>query len=417
MTMNRQTLLAPYRVLDLTDEKGWLCGRLLADLGADVVKVEPPGGDPGRRGPYYRDEPDPEHSLPWFAYNANKRGITLCLDHPAGQDLLRQLAARADFLLESFPPGYLDARGVGYPALRERNPRLIMVSITPFGQTGPYARWRGSDLVVMAMGGLMHLVGRPDGPPLRISLPQAGMWAGVYAAAAALIAHFHRERTGRGQHVDVSMQACLLSALANVPAYYSLFQQNLRRAGNFMVGRNVTGARLRAIYPCRDGYLNFILYSGEPGRRSNEAMIRWMVERGEAPEELAARDWNSFDILTATQQEIDAVERPIAQFLSQVTKAEFTEESLRRGILGYPVADARDIREDPHLAARGFWQRIPHPELETELTYPGPFARFSEADVGIRRRAPRIGEHNEEVYGELGLLPADLARLREQGVI
>lgn len=416
--MTGQAVLASYRVLDLTDESGWFCGRVLGDLGADVVKVEPPGGDPGRwRGPFYGGQPHPDRGLAWLAYNANKRGVTLNLQHPRGRELFGELVARADFVVESFPPGFLDELGVGYGQLRDRNPRVVWVSITPFGGTGPRSRWLGPDLVVMASSGLMHLVGRPDGPPLRVSVPQSPLWGSLYGAAGALVAHHHRQRTGRGQHVDVSMQASLLSALANAPAYYSLSGGDLRRAGNHMVGRNVHGARLRAVYRCRDGYVNFILYSGEAGRRSNAAMVRWMEECGELPDSLRGRDWEAFDVVTATQEEIHQLEAAIAAFLARRTKAEFVQESLRRGILGYPVADARDIREDPQLEARGFWERVYHPQLGATVTFPGCFARFSVGGRCVRRPAPRLGEHNEEVYGELGLSPAEVDRLRAEGVV
>ncbi len=411
--------LAPYRVLDLTETSGWSCGRILGDLGADVVKVEPPGGDPGRRvGVFYRDDPDPAKNLFWFAYNANKRSITLALDSGKGRELLRRLAERADFLIESFPPGYLDARNLGYRALRAANPRLVFTSITPFGQTGPYARYRGSDLIAMAMSGLMSLVGEPGRPPLRVSLPQAAMWTGMHAAAGTLIAHHYRESTGRGQHVDVSMQAGLLWALANAPAHWSLLREDLHRGGSRIVGRSMAGARMRAIYRCRDGHINFIFYGGEAGRRSNEALAQWMAEANEAPEWLTQKDWSAFNIAASTQEEIDALEHPFVEFLSRRSKAEFAAESLTRGILGYPVADARDIRTDPHLAARGFWQVVEHPELGAPVTYPGSFARFSAARCGIRRRAPDIGEHNDEIYrSELGLSGEALETLRQEGVV
>ncbi len=411
--------LAPYRVIDLTDEAGWMCGRILADLGADVVKVEPPGGDPGRRqGAFYRDDPDPAKSLSWFAGNANKRGITLALETGKGQGLLRRLAQRADFLLESFPPGHLDALDLGYGVLGEMNPRLIFTSITPFGQTGPYAHHRGSDLIAMAMSGLMALVGEPGRPPLRVSLPQARLWAGMHAAAGTLIAHYYREATGQGQHVDVSMQASLLWALANAPAHWSLLREDLHRGGSHIVGRSTTGARMRAIYRCRDGYINFIFYGGEAGRRSNAAMVQWMAELNEAPAWLKQKDWGAFNIAAATQPEIDELEQPFVEFLSRRTKAEFSTESLTRGILGYPVADTRDIRTDPHLAARKFWRAVEHPELDATIPYPGPFARFLATPLAISRCAPGIGEHNREFYGaELGLSDDDLDVLRQERVI
>ena len=413
------TLLAPYRVLDLTDAIGWLCARILGDLGADVIKIEPPGGDPGRYlGPFFHDDADAEKSLPWLAYNANKRGVSLSLETAEGRGLLRRLVGSAEFLVESYTPGFLEARGLGYEALRDVNPRLIVTSITPFGQTGPYAHYRGGDLIAMAMSGFMSLIGEPGRPPLRVSLPQAAMWAGMYAAGGTLIAHSYRYVTGRGQHVDVSMQASLLWALANAPAHWSLVREDLSRDGNYLVGRNITGARMRAIYRCRDGHVNFIIYGGEAGKRSNEAMVRWMAEENQAPDWLQHKDWNTFNVATSTQEEIDALERPFVAFLAQRTKAEFVAEAARRGILGYPVADVRDIRDDPQLTARAFWQRVDYPALDAAVTYPGPFARFSAAACAIRRPAPRVGEHNTEIYGaELGLSRPDLETLTRRGII
>ena len=417
--MSINNLLSPYRVLDLTDATGWLCGRILGDLGADVIKIEPPGGDPGRRGgPFYHDQVDPEKSLPWFAYNANKRGITLNLDAAPGQALLRRLARQADFMIESFAPGYLDARGCGYRDLRELNPRLVFTSLTPFGQTGPYAFYRGADLIAMAMSGFMALVGESGKPPLRVQLPQAPMWTGMYAAAGTLLAHHYRQETGCGQQVDVSLQAGMLWALANAPAFWSLNRENLQRVGTQIVGRSVTGARMRALYPCQDGYINFIIYGGEAGKRSNDAMVEWMDEKGVAPEWLKQKDWGAFNVATSTQEEIDAIEAPFGAFLRERTKTEFANESLKRGILGYPVNDARDISQDPQLVARGFWQTVEHPELNATLTYPGLFAKFSNALPQPTRRAPLIGEHNAQVYlNELELSRREFDALKRDKVL
>src|SRR5205809_479514 len=295
-------ILAPYRVLDLTGELGPLCAKILADLGADVLKVEPPTGDPSRwRGPFPGDRPDPEQSLSWAAWNVNKRSVTLDLSLPAGRDGLRRRAREADFLIESFPPGELDGLGLGYPALAEENPRLIVTSITPFGQTGPYSKYRASDLELMAAAGCMSLSGEPDGPPLRVSLPQASAWAGVYAAAGSLLALHHRYLTGEGQHVDVAAQSCLLSALGHAPGFWDLNRTNAVRAGVFMTGRSITGARMRVMWTCRDGFLNFIIYGGEAGRRTNQALVRWMDESRMAARLLLAKDWSRLDIPPASE--------------------------------------------------------------------------------------------------------------------
>ena len=206
--------LSPYRVLDLTDERGILCGKILADLGADVVQVEPPGGSAARNiGPFYHDEVPPEKSLFWWAYAANKRGITLNLHTADGAELLKGLVKDAHFLIESFPPGYLEGLGLSYEELRAISPGLVMVSITPFGQDGPYAGYKAPDIVGMAMGGLMYLTGDPDRAPVRVGFPQFHLHGSAAAAAGAMIAHTHRALTGEGQHVDVSCQ----QAVAKTP--------------------------------------------------------------------------------------------------------------------------------------------------------------------------------------------------------
>jgi crotonobetainyl-CoA:carnitine CoA-transferase CaiB-like acyl-CoA transferase len=166
--------LEGYLALDLTDEKGFLCGRILGDLGVDVIKVEPPGGDPSRRiAPFYKDIPDPEKSLYWFAYNANKRGITLNIESEEGKEIFKKLVKTAHFVIESHSPGYMDSLGLGYPSLSRVNRAIILTSITPFGQAGPYASYKASDITEMGMCGLMYLCGDPDLPPARISFPQA----------------------------------------------------------------------------------------------------------------------------------------------------------------------------------------------------------------------------------------------------
>ena len=413
------TILAPYRVLDLTDESGFLCGKILADLGADVIKIEAPGGDAARMlGPFPGDKPDRNKSLYWIAYNVGKLGITLNLESARGRELLRKLALRADFLIETFPPGWLDRHDLGFETLRKLNPRIIVVSITPFGQTGPYSSYKGSDLVAMAMSGLMSLIGEPGETPLRVSFPQSPMWSGMYAAAGALTAHYFRESTGIGQHVDVSAQSSLLWALANGPAFWATNRTNPPRGGSRITGRSMTGARMRAIYECKDGYLNFIIYGGKAGRRSNQALVEWIAEHGLASEALLNKDWNSFGIESSTQEEIDEIEAPTAKLFKLYTKAEFLEQAFRREMLGYPVANARDILKDGHLQDRDFWQDGDQPELKTSVKFPGPFARFSEAAPSGFRPAPAIGQHNREIYeGEIGLTAEELARLAEEKIV
>jgi crotonobetainyl-CoA:carnitine CoA-transferase CaiB-like acyl-CoA transferase len=412
-------LLSPYRVLDLTDETGFLCGKILADLGADVIKIEPPGGAAARRvGPFAGDEPNPNKSLYWLSYNTDKRGITLDLERADGQKLFKKLITSTDFVVETFPPDRLSELGLNFEVLRKLNPRLILISITPFGQSGPYRNYKGSDLVAMAMSGMMSLIGEPGQPPLRVSLPQAPMWTGMFAAAGGLMAHYRRELSGLGQQVDISLQSGLLWALANAPAFWATNRTVARRAGRQMTGRSVTGAAMQAIYRCKDGYINFIIYGGAAGKRSNKALVAWLAEEGLATKSLLKKDWDCFNIAESTQAEIDELEGPTAQLFRRYTKAEFLEQGFQRGMLGYPVADAGDILDDPHLQGREFWREIEVPSLGQTLKFPGGFARFSAATVGPCWPAPAIGQHNAEIYcGELDLTEAELAKLKATGVI
>jgi crotonobetainyl-CoA:carnitine CoA-transferase CaiB-like acyl-CoA transferase len=396
-------LLAPYRVLDLTGPLGFLAGKVLADLGADVIKVEPPGGDPARRWPPHL--PGHNGSAPqsffWLAANAGKRSITLDLEKGEDRALLLRLAERVDFLLESFSPGTLESRGLGDDVLRRRNARLITVSITPFGQAGPYRDFAAFDLEIMALGGAMSLAGEEDKEPMRVSVPQAPMWVGVEAAMGALTALAHRSASGRGQRVDVSAQAAVLSALAHAPAFWDLNRANPRRAGIYITGRSVTGARMRAFWRCRDGWINFIIYGGAAGRHTNRELVSWMQERGMAPEWLVRVDWSGFEVTTLTQRDVDRLEAPLEAFLATLTKREFMDEAIRRGMLGYPVSTVKDIAEDRQLAARGFWQDLEAPASGSRLRYPGGFAVVNGTRLGQRRPAPQPGQHNREVLEEI----------------
>ena len=392
-------LLAPYRVLDLTGPLGYVTGRVLADLGADVVKVEPPGGDPARRFPPTVDTADGPQSAFWLASNANKRSVTLDLEGAAGRELFRRLAAKADFILESYPPGTLGGWGLGYEELSRLNPRLILVSITPFGQQGPYSSFQASDLEIMALGGAMSLAGEHDGEPMRVSVPQAPMFAGVEGAMGALTALAARARTGQGQHVDVSAQVAVIAALAHAPAYWDLNQENPRGTGIYVTGRTVTGARMRAFWRCRDGWINFIIYGGEAGRKSNQQLVAWMSEKGLAPEWLRAIDWSRFEVPPLTQAQVDQLEQPIAEFFATITKREFYEGAMQREILGYPIATVEDIYQDPQLAARGFWQSLPVSAGAAAVKFPGSFAIVDGERLRIRRPPPRVGEHDDEVMG------------------
>jgi crotonobetainyl-CoA:carnitine CoA-transferase CaiB-like acyl-CoA transferase len=414
----KKCLIHSPRVLDLTNRNGHLCGRILADLGADVVKIERPGGDPDRRiGPFYKQVPNRERSLLWLAYNTNKRGVTLNLDSGDGRQILRKLIREADFLIESFPPGYMDGMGLGYDTLGEINPRLIYTSISPFGQSGPYRNYKASDLVVMAMSGLLYMTGRPGEAPLRISFPQSFLLAAAHAAAASMIAYFHRETTGRGQNVDVSAQECVLWEVSNAIPSWKLNRKILERVGSYMSGR-WADIKQKLLWKCRDGYVVFYIISGGFGVKTNRGIVEWLQEEGLATEQLTGIDWTAFDMSKQTQGVQDQMEAPIAELFARHTKAELYNEALKRKIMLSPVSTARDICENTQLYARDFWIEVDHPEIPARISYPGPFARMSETPLATTRRAPLPGEHNLEIYQkELGFSKSDLGLLHQSGII
>src|SRR5207302_2467819 len=407
-------LLQPYRILDLTGPLGFSCGKILADLGADVIKIEPPGGDPARRlPPLLGGGCEPPLSLCWLAFNANKRGITLNLFSRHGRDAFLRLEEKADFVIESFSPGTIGDLQLSYDRLRGRNPGLILVSITPFGQHGPYRSFKSSDLEIMALGGAMSLAGEADSEPMRVTEPQAPMWVGAEAAMGALTALVYRSASGRGQHVDVSAQVAVMAALAHAPTFWDLHGINPERAGVYVTGRSLTGSRMRVFWRCRDGWINFILYGGAAGRHSNEQLVAWMTEHGAAPVGLQRIDWGTFDITNATQQEVDAIETPIGQFFATLTKQRFFGGVVQREILGYPVFTPQEISADPHLQARGFWQDVADPSSVNSLRYPGAVPLINGARPPVRRPAPLIGQHNREILvDELGLSMSELSQFQ-----
>ena len=412
-------LLSPYRVLDLTGPLGFSTGKILADLGADVIKVEPPGGDASRRlPPFLKNGQSSPQSLYWLAYNANKRGITLELESQRSRSLFRQLAQRADFIVESFPPGALEKWELQYESLSKDNPGLIWISISPFGQEGPYSELQGSDLEIMALSGAMSLAGEKNGEPMRVSEPQAPMWVGAEAAMGALTALAYRSMTGRGQRVDVSSQVAVMAALAHAPAFWDLNRINPERAGVYVTGRSVNGAKMRVMWSCKDGWLNFIIYGGAAGRHTNQQLAAWMDEKGMAPAWLKDIDWSTFAVTSITQEEVERLEAPIAEFFATLTKQEFLAGVIERQMLGYPVATVKDIDVDEQLEARQFWQEVKDPESGITLKLPGGFAVVNGERLQIRRPAPRIGEHNWEIYeNDLGLSPGEIEGLHLDGVI
>lgn len=406
----QERLLEGYRVLDLADGKGVYCTKLLADLGADVVIVEPSSGSRGRhRGPFFHDEPHVEKSLYFLYFNTSKRSITLNLEHPDGQAIFKRLAKTADVVVETFPVGYMKSLGLDYDALSVINPKLVMTSISPFGQTGPYKDYKGSDLVAMAMGGYMQITGDPEKYPVRLGNEHSHYPTSQYAALGILGALYYRDITsGRGQYIDMSLFEPIIPyhLEQHQAAMWKFQRQNPIRVGL----HSYIGIPL-GVYPCKDGWAAALTTTDKEW----DGLAQWIYEvtgeKAVLDEELKGV-WGE-----GRRKRRDEVIAYIMRLSSSMTKQEFFHQAQKRDMGFEPVNTPEDILNDPHLAASGFWVELDHPVVG-KLRYPrqGPFC--GEDIPEIEKAAPLLGEHNKEIYcGELGFTKNDLVVLRSGGII
>jgi crotonobetainyl-CoA:carnitine CoA-transferase CaiB-like acyl-CoA transferase len=407
-------LLQGYRVLNLCNERGYLCGKLLTDLGADVIAVEPPGGNSARlQGPFYHD--DPNHSLSWMYYYAGQRGITLNLDTIQGQSIFRDLVAKCDVVIESCEPGYLDARDVGYDSFSRLEPSIVMVSITPFGQDGPYSGYTGTDLVMNAMGGFLYVTGDPDRPPVRIGFPQSWLIAGAAASAGTSLALFHRTNTGEGQHVDVSVQAAVARTLDRSPAFWDVGSQVLTRNG--LLGRPGGGPLRRMLWRCIDGYVSYALIGGTSGVRSMRGLIEWMDEVGFNSQSIKSIAWEDTHFTDIPQATLDITAEVLGDFFAMYTKKELWYEARERRLLLYPASSPREVYDHIRELSPQIIHKVTYPDLMADIEILGPFITIDENFIEPGR-APSLGEHNFDIYsGLLGFSTPDLIALREEGVV
>lgn len=390
--------LTAYRVLDLTDHRGQFCSRLLADLGWEVIKIERPGGDPARWiGPFYHDTPDPEKSLSWFANNRGKKSITLDIETGPGQAALKDLIKSADVVVESFAPGYLESLGLDYSGLSAVNPGIVMASITPFGQDGPYRDYKGPDIVVSALGGFMGMNGEPDRAPLNTSVPLAFAFAGAHAAQGILLALSYRQQTGRGQHIDACAMQSVASLVPDVDYWPEYHKVEGAREGNCY--RAANGVVRSFISECRDGYVCFFLYGGAHGAHSNRALQNRMEAEGMLEPVLQEIVWEDLDLLTATPRLVKDICDAFDRFFKSHTKAELQRFAVEEGVLMAPCCDSGDLLESPQLKARDFWASVKHPELGAAILYPGSCVISNAFPRNGFVRAPFAGEHT-------GALPA-----------
>jgi crotonobetainyl-CoA:carnitine CoA-transferase CaiB-like acyl-CoA transferase len=394
------TLLSGIRVLDLTTPRGELAGRMLADLGAEVLKIEPPGGSPTRTLAPFDERPGSDRrSLYWAALGLGKHSVVLDLEDERGREAVRDLARRADILLESFDPGTTAALGLDYATLGRLNPRLIYVSITPYGQQGPKSRWPATDLTLEAAGGRVSLQGDPDRPPLPVGYPQASFHAAGHAAADAVIALNERELSGLGQHLDTSMQESIVVTLMNGPGYPANVGTDPPGSGEDRASTPPRrGAPFQGVSACADGYV-VVTMTAQPKMLAavTQSVLPALRDEGIAPELVAGTDWDAWerarsdDCLSDTQ--IAAAGAAISAFFRSRTKLELMRWAWQADVHLGPVNTTKDLRENPHLAERGFWQEV------GGITHPGLAVRSSRVAPALGRQAPDVGA-DQRLAGE-----------------
>jgi crotonobetainyl-CoA:carnitine CoA-transferase CaiB-like acyl-CoA transferase len=388
------------KVLDLSEDiAGSFCARLLADYGADVLKLEPPGGAALRRmGPFYHDDPHLEKSLFFLLLNLNKKGATLNLETSAGQTILKRLAQHVDVIVETYPPGYLTSLGLAYDDLRRLNPSLVMTSIAPFGQTGPYADYKGEEIVEYAMSMIMSISGLQGREPLKHGGFQAQYEGGLFGAGATAMALFAQQNTGQGEHVDVSITECVASTMMATQTIYPFI-------GGVQARRRAEGSMFENPMPCQDGWI--IVQAG--GGATWEDLANFF----EAPELLEPR----FADRAQRAQHSKEMDQIILDSIKNKSKWELFPKAAQARMLFGIVQTPSELAECPQLESRNFYREVEHPVMG-RLKVPAELFKFSETPYQLRRPAPTLGQHNREIYVEgLGYTQQEFCQLRQLNVI
>jgi crotonobetainyl-CoA:carnitine CoA-transferase CaiB-like acyl-CoA transferase len=400
--VNQLPPLTGYRVLDLAGPLGFHCTKLLADMGADVIKVEPPGGDEARRVPPFKDDsPHPEKSLYFLHFNTNKRSITLDVEKPDGRAILLELAQKADVLIETYRPAHREELGLGYQELSAGNPGLVHASITPFGETGPWRDYKANDMAGIALGNLLYLAGEPGEPPLQPPGEIAYGMASTYGAFGIAVALYHRLESGRGQHIVVSMHECA----GHIAGY---FIPNYGYSGTKPARASRKGEEtdLYDPYPTKNGYARIFIIPVEQWRR----LVDWMGR----PPSISGPE---FEKMAYRRKNPEIVVGAISEFCRRHTKEELYEEGQKRRIAVTPINTVGEFMNSAQVKARETFIEMEHPVIGKYLHF-GPVPRLSDSPGRITRTAPLIGEHNKQIYcGELGMSNDDLVALRASGVI
>ena len=391
------------RVLDLSTRLAEATGKTLADLGAEVIKVEPPGGCDARTTPPFAAD---GRSLFWEAWGLGKHSVVCDIDTPEGQAELRALVAGADVLVESFAPGHLADRGLGPDDLAAVNPALVYVSVTPFGASTPDAAVPMTDLTLSAAGGLLAMQGDHDRVPTPVGYPETSFLGAMQAAADAIMALSERDRSGLGQHLDSSIQAAVMWSLMSITSYAALGQDFPGRGddrADVTHPEIVPGLRMPFIEPCADGHVGMTLVLGDQGNRGMKSLMAWVIEEGALDDDLAEVDWEKYlDLLGDQTLGVTDAGRALDQmlaFLKTKTQAEIQEQAVAGKMLVSPCYTPAHLASDPQLAARDFWV-----EVDGAL-HAGPFARLSATPIAYRHAAPALSQH-QRLVDDLAPIPA-----------
>ena len=392
--------LAGVKVLDLSEDiAGSFCARLLGDYGADVLKIEPLGGSALRRmGPFAQDDPHTEKSLFFLVLNLNKKGSTLNLNVELGRDILKRLVAHVDIVIESYSPGHLSSLGLGYSELSEVNPSLIMTSITPFGQDGPYSQFKGEEIVNYAMSMIMSISGLQGREPLKHGGFQAQYEGGLFAAGATSMALFRQERDGEGDHIDVSITECVASTMMATQTIYPFM-------GGVQTRRRAEGSMFENPMPCKDGWILSQAGGGATWEDISEVF--------RAPELLEPRFANS------AQRSLNGPEmdRIILDAIKDRSKWDLFAEAAEARMLFGLVQTPRELAQCPQLESRDYYRETEHPVLGT-IRVPAELFKFSETPYQLRMSAPTLGQHNTEIYVDgLGYTPQQAIQLGQLDIV
>jgi benzylsuccinate CoA-transferase BbsE subunit len=406
-SVNSPQALDGVRVLDITGPAGFYCTKLMADLGADVVRIDPPDPEESGPGPFFgtdpehRGKPDRSQSLYRWHYHTNKRSVLLDMESSSGRRVFDSLLSVADVLVDTYRPSEAAALGLDSERLRRDYPSLVHTTITGFGPDGPYVDYKATDIVALAMGGLMAITGYPEAPPNQLGGEQADQMASLHAAVGTLLALLSRDLDGTGRDVQVAMQDCVSMATLQTANFnfYTWFGTVRSRAGLNHAGSRLQPQAVRrwmphTLYACKDGWIAYATIGAPPDNWAH--FVTWLSGYG-AEQELGDARFEDPDVQRAEQDRINAV---TAQFTAQHTAQELYHSAQRLSILCTPVQTVADLVKDEQLLDRGYFVEVEHPELDRTFTYPGAPYILSETPWQLKSRAPLVGEHTLDVLSD-----------------